>query len=73
MEHDQSIDFYTEGMVKMRVYFPHGKADCRHCRFCRFREPFNIYQCSLTDVFIEKLDLDTRNPFCPIEIQETPF
>lgn len=73
MEHDQSVDFYTEGLVKLRIWFPHGRVDCRHCRFCRYRDAFGIFQCSLTDVFIEKAELDNRAQFCPIEIQDTPF
>jgi hypothetical protein len=73
MEHDNYVDFYTHGVVRMNVHFPHGKADCRHCRFCRYREPFNLYQCSLTDEYIEKAELEERNQFCPIEIEETPF
>ena len=48
IEHDDAVDFYTVGIVHMRLCFPHGKADCRHCRFLRFREHLNLYQCSLT-------------------------
>lgn len=73
MEHDQSVEFYTEALVKMRIYFPHGRVDCRHCRFCGYREPFNLYQCKLTEAYMEKSELDERNIFCPIEIQEAPF
>ena len=42
----------------MRVCFPHGKADCRHCPFIRHREAFGLYQCALTDELIEKYELD---------------
>lgn len=73
MEHDQSVEFYAFGMVKMPVVFPHGKVDCRHCPFHKYLEPYQIYQCKLTERFFEKCDLDQRQPFCPVEIQETPF
>ena len=73
MEHDQSVEFYTDGLVKMRVYFPHGMVDCRHCHFCRDREYRGLFQCVLTDDYIERYALDERHPNCPIEIQETPF
>ena len=73
MEHDQSVEFYAEGLVKMRIVFPHGKVDCRHCRFCRHREAFGVFQCVLTDDYIEKYDLDTRSIHCPVELAETPF
>lgn len=73
MEHDDFVDFYAEGIVNMRICFPHGKADCRHCRFCRFRDAFNLYQCSLTDELIEKYQLDERGRECPVELQEAPF
>lgn len=73
MEHDNYVEFYTEGMVKMRICFPHGKADCRHCRFLRYREPIGLFQCALTDELIEKTNIDERHEFCPIELQETPF
>ena len=73
MEHDDYVDFYTVGMVKMRMHFPHGKADCRHCPFIRFRDPLALYQCILTDELIEKYQLDERNQHCPVELQDTPF
>ena len=73
MEHDDSVDFYTVGLVRMRICFPHGKADCRHCRFLRFREHLGIYQCSLTEEWVEKYELDQRHTNCPVEIPDTPF
>lgn len=73
MEHDNSVDFYAEGMVKMRICFPHGKVDCRHCRFIRYRDPLGLYQCALTDELIEKYQLDKQGDMCPVELQETPF
>lgn len=73
MDHDQSVDFYTEGIVKMRMHFPHGKVDCRHCPFHKFLESFNIYQCRLTEEFFEKSELDQRQAFCPIEVQDAAF
>lgn len=73
MAHDSSVDFYTEGTVKMRVTFPHGIVDCRHCRFLRYREPYGMFQCVLTDEWISKDELDERNQWCPIKIQDTPF
>lgn len=73
MEHDNSVEYYAEGLVKMRVCFPHGRTDCRHCRFIRHREPLGLYQCVLTDELIEKYELDKRGAECPVELQETPF
>ena len=73
MEHDQAVEFYTSGEVKLQVHYPHGRADCRHCRFIRHREAFGLYQCVLTEELIEKYELDKRGDMCPVEIPETPF
>lgn len=73
MGHDDAVEFYAEGNVNMRICFPHGKTDCRHCRFCRFRDAFNLYQCILTDELIEKYQLDERGRECPVELHETAF
>lgn len=73
MPNETSVDFYSHGVIRMNMCFPNGKVDCRHCRFCRFREPYALFQCILTDEFIEKYDLDTRHPHCPVEIQDAPF
>lgn len=73
MEHDIAVDYYAEGVVKMRITFPHGKVDCRHCRFLRFREAIGLYQCLLTDEWVERYNLDARNQCCPVEIPDTPF
>lgn len=73
MEHDESVEYYAVGVVKMRICFPHGKADCRHCRFIRYRDALGLYQCTLTDELIEKHQLDDRGRECPVEMQETPF
>ena len=73
IEHDNCVEFYTIGMVKMRLPFPHGKVDCRHCRFLKYREAIGLFQCALTDVLIEKIHIDERNEFCPVELDETPF
>ena len=73
MEHDQAVDYYAEGMVKLRICFPHGKVDCRHCRFIRYMDAFGLYRCVLTDALVEKHDLDQRNDLCPVELNQTPF
>lgn len=73
MEHDNEVLYYAEGVVHMRICFPHGKADCRHCRFVRFLEPQGLFKCLLTDELIEKYELDQRNEQCPVMLQETPF
>lgn len=73
MEHDQAVEYYAEGMVKLRICFPHGKADCRHCRFIRFLDALGLYRCALTDALVEKYELDQRNELCPVELQDTPF
>lgn len=70
---DNSVEFYAEGYLHMRVNFPHGKADCRHCRFIRYREPLGLFQCLLTEEFIERYELDGRHIFCPISFDDTPF
>lgn len=72
-QHDDAVEFYAEGQLHMRVAFPHGKVDCRHCRFIRFREPLNLYQCVLTEELIERYELDGRHIFCPVSFDETPF
>lgn len=71
--HDDVVEFYAEGTLHMRVHFPHGKTDCRHCRFLRHREAINLYQCVLTEELIEKYELDGRHIFCPINFDEAPF
>ena len=71
--HDDAVEFYAEGNIHMRVCFPHGKVDCRHCRFIRHREAFGLYQCVLTEELIEKYELDGRHIFCPVVLDETPF
>lgn len=73
MEYDESVEYYAEGVVRMRICFPHGKADCRHCRFIRYRDALGLYQCTLTDELLEKYQLDDRGRECPVEMQETPF
>ena len=73
MDSEHSVEFYAKATLKMPVFFPHGKADCRHCRFCRFRDAFGLYQCSLTDGLVEKYELDGRHMECPIEFEEVPF
>lgn len=73
MEHDDFVDYYAKGTASFPVFFPHGKVDCRHCNFIRYKEPFNIYQCVLTDALVEKNDLTYRHQLCPIEFEESPF
>ena len=60
------IEFYTEGEIRMKVYFPEGREDCRHCRFCRYSEAFGLYRCNLTEAYIEKAELGRRSETCPI-------
>ena len=69
----EGIDFYAECVVAFKIYFPHGKVDCRHCRFCSYRDAFGTYQCRLTEALIEKKDLDTRHFECPVQIPDAPF
>lgn len=64
---ENRVDFYTEGIARFPVYFPNGKTSCRYCRFCWYKEAFGLYVCRLTDEYIEKADLNTRNRLCPIE------
>ena len=67
--------WYTYGVAHVPVSFPEGKADCRHCRFVRFMEPYRLYRCALltTENLIEPSKLDELHPLCPIEWAETPF
>ncbi len=60
------VEFYTEGEIRMTVYFPDGQADCRHCRFCRYSEAFGVYRCNLTEAYIERAELNRRHDMCPI-------
>lgn len=73
VNHDDAVEFYAHCKIKMNVYFPNGKIDCRHCSFCRHREAFGLFQCSLTDEYIEKVQLDERGNHCPVVIDTTPF
>ena len=70
---DTGADFYAQGTAIFKVYFPEGKVDCRHCTFCRYSEPFNLYRCNLTDAFIEKQDLNRRHINCPIQFDKPEF
>lgn len=62
------VDFYTEGEIRMKVYFPEGQDDCRHCEFCWYSEPFGLFRCRLTNAYIEKAELNRRNDMCPVII-----
>lgn len=70
---DNAVEFYAVGRINMRICFPHGKVDCRHCRFCRHKEAYGLFQCALTDDYIEKYQLDERHENCPVELDDTPF
>ena len=70
-EHDESVDLYAMGTAVFPVFFPHGKADCRHCRFCRYSEPFALFRCSLTDAYMDKAELNYRHRTVPIQFEET--
>lgn len=73
MEHDNEVLYYAEGVVHMRICFPHGKADCRHCRFVRFLEPLGLFKCQLTEDLIERCDLDDRPKTCPVILNDEKF
>lgn len=64
------VPFYAEGNLTMRVYFPNGKIDCKHCQFLRERSLRGICQCSLTHDFVDHQDLNGRLATCPITIKE---
>lgn len=71
MEHDNSVLWYTPGVLRMPVYFPQNKCDCRHCiRFCRPIEGRGLFRCSLLEVTIDLDQLDSRHPECPIDFSE---
>lgn len=67
------IRWYTEGIARFAVYFPEGECVCRVCPYCYSRPEFGNFKCGLMDVYIAKVDLNTRHPICPIEFQETEF
>ncbi len=64
------ITSYDRGTIHLPIYFPEGKADCRHCGFCWYSDPFGVYRCRLTDEYIEKPELNIRGERCPIEMEE---
>lgn len=70
---ENGVDFYAETVVAFKLYFPTGKIDCRHCRFCRYRDAFGTFRCELTEAHIEKANLDTRHFDCPVQIPDAPF
>lgn len=72
-EHKQSVTMYAHGVASFDVFFPEGHADCRHCQFCRYNEPFNLFKCVLTHDYIEKSALNHRHQNCPIKLDEVPF
>lgn len=65
-----SVLKYTHGVVTLDVFFPDGKADCRHCDFCYYSEAFKLYRCRLTNAYIEGGELNERHESCPITITE---
>lgn len=73
MNNDKCVTFYSQGTAVFNVFFPDGKADCRHCEYCYYSEPFNIYRCRLTSAYIEKAELNRRNDKCPVQFEDTDF
>jgi hypothetical protein len=63
-------EWYTTRTAVLRIHFPEGAVDCRHCPYCYAREAFGNYVCRLTDFYIEKADLSERHPGCPIIEEE---
>lgn len=62
----QGVDFYIKGEAKVPVFFPKGKADCRHCTFHRYTDSYRTYHCALTDMYIDHVELDRRPEHCPV-------
>lgn len=61
---------YAHGVATFDVYFPDGRADCRHCPYCRYYEAFANYRCVLTNDYIERTELNRRHVNCPITMEE---
>lgn len=72
-DESKSVFMYAKGTAIFDVYFPDGKADCRHCQYCSYNEPFKLFKCKLTSDYIETADINRRHPNCPISFEETQF
>ena len=68
MSFESGVDFYVEGICHFSVYFPEGKADCRHCDFCKYNKDFQTYKCILTEEYIDRIDLNKRGIRCPVTL-----
>ena len=64
------VEWYTKGTATIDVFFPEGKADCRHCEFHRYVEAYKTYHCALTNIYIDVTELSTKPPHCPVTIEE---
>ena len=64
------VEHYAKGTATFPVYFPHGKADCRHCPFLGNVEHIGLHKCRLTEALVERYELDQRNLLCPITMDD---
>lgn len=64
------VEYYAKGTASFPVYFPHGKADCRHCPFLGNVEHINLHKCRLTEALVERYELDQRHLTCPITMDD---
>jgi hypothetical protein len=53
----------------IRVHFPNGKTDCRHCLFLKERSLRGACQCELTGEYIDSRDLSSMSPLCPVQFE----
>lgn len=70
MSNWNGVNYYAVGQLTMKVYFPNGKTDCKHCPHLKERHLRGLCQCSLTCNFIDYANLTTRPPTCPITFKE---
>ena len=66
---DKGIDYYTEGVAEINVYFPEDDIRCVWCPFCRSEADFGRYWCRLTNRMVYSPTCADLPDFCPITIQ----
>lgn len=67
MKYANGIEFYVIADAHIKVPFPEGFLDCRHCPFRKYEPGFETFRCKLTDEFLEKSNLNERGKMCPCE------
>ena len=70
---DSSVTMYAHGTLVYQVHFPHGKADCRHCPYSYYSEPYKLFRCTFTRAYMEYAEMNQRHWECPIQLDDVPF